>query len=36
VALRLARGGQVIERNHRRFAKDAFRAEWVFLGHIKD
>jgi hypothetical protein len=36
VALRLTRSGQVIERNHRRFAKDAFRAEWVFLRHVKD
>jgi hypothetical protein len=36
VALGGTRGGQVVERNHRRFAKNAFRAEWVFLRHIKD
>jgi len=36
MALRLTRSGQVIERNHRRFAKNAFRAERVFLRHIKN
>jgi hypothetical protein len=30
------RSSEVVERDHRRFAKNAFCAEWVFLRHIKD
>jgi hypothetical protein len=29
------RRGQMVERNHWRFAKDAFCAEGIFLRHIK-
>jgi hypothetical protein len=35
VALSGTRGGQVVERDHRRFAKNAFRAKRVFLRHVK-
>ena len=35
VALSGMRGSQVVERDHRRFAKNAFRAKRVFLRHVK-